>query len=87
MSSPLPASSATGSTRRPTSWAVCLLLSRPGRARPWPEIRDAPDRTHAEQAIAVFARDYGPKWPKAVAKLGDDAKALLCLFDFPAEHW
>jgi transposase-like protein len=30
------------------------------------EIRDAPDRTHASQAIQMFARDYGTKWPKAV---------------------
>jgi putative transposase len=51
------------------------------------EIRDAPDRDHAEQAIEVFARDYGVKWPKAVAKITDDAEELLCFFDFPAEHW
>ena len=51
------------------------------------EIRDAPDRQHAEQAIGAFARDYGVKWPKAVAKVVDDAEELLCFFDFPAEHW
>jgi transposase-like protein len=51
------------------------------------EIRDAPDREHAERAIEVFARDYGVKWPKAVAKVVDDAEELLCFFDFPAEHW
>jgi putative transposase len=51
------------------------------------EIRDAPDRDHALQAIQVFARDYGVKWPKAVAKVTDDAEELLCFFDFPAEHW
>jgi putative transposase len=51
------------------------------------EIRDAPDRDHAERAIELFARDYGVKWPKAVAKITDDAEALLCFFDFPAEHW
>jgi putative transposase len=51
------------------------------------EIRDAPDREHAEQAIEVFARDYGVKWPKAVAKVVDDARELLCFYDFPAEHW
>src|SRR5215218_1766489 len=28
------------------------------------EIRDAPDREHAEQAIEVFARDYRVKWPR-----------------------
>jgi transposase-like protein len=51
------------------------------------EIRDAPDRDHARQAIEGFARDYGAKWPKAVAKITDDAEALLTFFDFPAEHW
>jgi putative transposase len=51
------------------------------------EIRDAPDREHAEQAIEVFTRDYGVKWPKAVAKVVDDAQELLCFYDFPAEHW
>ena len=47
------------------------------------EIRDAPDRDQAERAIEGFARDYGTKWPKAVAKVTDDAEALLCFFDFP----
>jgi putative transposase len=51
------------------------------------EIRDAPDRDHAVRAIEVFARDYGVKWPKAVAKVVDDAEELLCFYDFPAEHW
>ena len=45
------------------------------------------DRVHAERAIEAFARDYGAKWPKAVAKIADDAEALLAFFDFPAEHW
>jgi putative transposase len=51
------------------------------------EIRDAPDRDSAQRAIQAFAHDYGVKWPKAVAKVCDDAEALLCFFDFPAEHW
>jgi putative transposase len=51
------------------------------------EIRDAPDRDHAQRAIEVFARDYGVKWPKAVAKITDDAGELLSFFDYPAEHW
>jgi putative transposase len=51
------------------------------------EIRDAPDRQHATQAIEAFARDYGVKWPKAVAKITDDAEELFCFFDLPAEHW
>ena len=51
------------------------------------EVRDAPDRDHAQRAIEAFARDYEIKWPKAVAKIVDDAEELLCFFDFPAEHW
>ena len=58
-----------------------------GARRALTEIRDAPDREHAERAIEVFARDYGVKWPKAVAKVTDHAEALLCFYDFPAEHW
>jgi putative transposase len=58
-----------------------------GARRALAEIRDAPDRDHAERAIEAFATDYGIKWPKAVAKVVDDAEELLCFFDFPAEHW
>jgi transposase-like protein len=58
-----------------------------GARRALAEIRDAPDRDHATQAIRALVRDYGVKWPKAVAKITDDAEALLCFFDFPAEHW
>jgi putative transposase len=58
-----------------------------GARRALTEIRDAPDREHAQRAIEVFARDYGAKWPKAVAKVTNDAEELLCFFDFPAEHW
>jgi putative transposase len=51
------------------------------------EIILAEDRSHAERAIEAFASDYGTKWPKAVAKVTDDADALLTFFDYPAEHW
>jgi putative transposase len=51
------------------------------------EIIQAEDRVHAERAIQAFASDYATKWPKAVAKVTDDADALLAFFDYPAEHW
>jgi putative transposase len=51
------------------------------------EIILAEDLEHSRAAIEAFARDYGTKWPKAVAKVADDAEALLCFFDYPAEHW
>ena len=66
----------------------CLPTSvQAGARKALAEIRDAPDRDHAVRAIEVFARDYGTKWPKAVAKITDDAEELLCFYDFPAEHW
>lgn len=51
------------------------------------EIYNAEDRTHAQKAIEAFARTYGTKWLKAVAKITDDAEELLAVYDFPAEHW
>jgi len=66
----------------------CLPTSvQAGARKALAEIRDAPDREHAERAIQALVRDYGVKWPKAVAKVVDDAEELLCFFDFPAEHW
>ena len=46
-----------------------------------------PKTVSTRWALEVFKRDYGAKWPKAVAKIVDDAEALLGFFDFPAEHW
>lgn len=34
-----------------------------------------------------FAKTYGTKLPKAVAKIADDQEELLAFYDFPAEHW
>ena len=51
------------------------------------EIRDAEDREHALKAIDAFAGEFAVKWPKAVAKIVDDAVPLLAFYDFPAEHW
>jgi transposase-like protein len=51
------------------------------------EIILAEDLEHARTAIEAFASDYGTKWPKAVAKVTDDAETLLTFFDYPAEHW
>ncbi len=51
------------------------------------EILAAEDRAHAERAIEAFAAEFAVKWPKAVAKVTDDADSLLTFYDFPAEHW
>ncbi|MPY96315.1 MAG: IS256 family transposase, partial [Acidimicrobiia bacterium] len=61
--------------------------AQPGARRALAEIRDAEDRAHAVQAAHAFARDYGAKWPKAVAKIVDDLDPLLTFYDLPAEHW
>jgi hypothetical protein len=37
--------------------------------------------------IAEFARVFGQKYPKAVAKLVKDQEPLLTFYDFPAAHW
>jgi transposase-like protein len=68
---------------------LCALPKsvHPAARRALAEIRDAEDRAHAETAIKAFADEFGTKWPKAVAKITDKPAALLCLFDFPAEHW
>jgi putative transposase len=82
-------------TRQQRDWVhktanvlACLPKAvQAGARKALAEIRDAPDRDHARRAIEAFAGDYGVKWPKAVAKITDDADELLCFFDFPAEHW
>ena len=51
------------------------------------EIVEAPTRTDATRALEVFREEYGAKYPKALAKLDHDWKALTAFFDFPAEHW
>ena len=61
--------------------------AQPAARRALAQIRDAEDRAHAEAAITAFAAEFGTKWPKAVAKVTDKPDALLCFFDFPAEHW
>ena len=60
---------------------------QPAAKRDLREIWQAPDRTTAEAAITTFAEKYGAKYGKAVACLAKDREALLCFYDFPAEHW
>jgi len=61
--------------------------AQPGAKAALAEIWQAEDREHAERAAAVFAAEYGTKWPKAVAKITDDLDVLLTFYDYPAEHW
>ena len=61
--------------------------AQPAARKALAEIRAAADREHAETAIRGFAELFGAKYPKAVAKVVDDAAQLLTYYDFPAEHW
>jgi transposase-like protein len=66
----------------------CLPKSaQPAARKALAQIRDAEDREHAEKAVKEFAAAYGAKYPKAAAKITEDAPQLLAFFDFPAEHW
>jgi len=51
------------------------------------EIWGAEDKTHATAAVKVFVELFGAKFAKAAAKITDDLKQLLALYDYPAEHW
>jgi transposase-like protein len=61
--------------------------AHPGAKAALAEIWGAEDREHALKAVKAFAADYGPKWPKAVAKITDHVDVLLAFYDYPAEHW
>ena len=78
---------AAGYTKRPTCSNALPKSAQPAARRAIVEIRDAEDRSHALEVIEAFKADYQAKWPKAVAKIVDDAEQLLAFFDFPAEHW
>jgi putative transposase len=51
------------------------------------EIYNAEDVDKAQVAIKAFEVDYGAKYPKAVAKIVENADVLLEFYRYPAEHW
>jgi putative transposase len=61
--------------------------AHPGALAAMREIYNAEDIDKAEIAIKAFEFDYGAKYPKAVAKIVDDADVLLEFYKYPAEHW
>ena len=61
--------------------------AHPGALAAMREIYNAEDIDKAEVAIKAFEIDYGAKYPKAVAKIVDDADVLLEFYQYPAEHW
>jgi transposase-like protein len=61
--------------------------AHPGALAAMREIYNAEDIDHAQVAIKAFEVDYGAKYPKAVAKIVDNADVLLEFYRYPAEHW
>jgi transposase-like protein len=61
--------------------------AHPGAKKALAEIWGAEDKPHARAAVRAFDAAYGTKFPKAAAKITDDADELLAFFDYPCEHW
>jgi transposase-like protein len=61
--------------------------AHPGAKKALAEIWGAEDKDHALAAVKAFEAAYAAKFPKAVAKITDDAGELLAFYDYPAEHW
>jgi putative transposase len=61
--------------------------ARPGALAALRDIYNAEDIDKAQVAIKAFGLDFGAKYPKAVAKIADDADVLLEFYRYPAEHW
>jgi transposase-like protein len=51
------------------------------------EIFQAESKTMAEEQVEIFKREYGERYPKAVASLTKDEATMLTFYDFPAAHW
>jgi transposase-like protein len=61
--------------------------AHPGAKKALAEIWGAEDKPHARAAVKAFSAAYSAKFPKAAAKITDDADELLAFFDYPCEHW
>lgn len=61
--------------------------AQPAAKRAIQDIYNAENKTQARKAVAIFAKQYNAKYPKAVKKIVDDEDELLAFCDFPAEHW
>jgi transposase-like protein len=84
-----------GSTREQRCWVHKtgnVLNAMPKSVQPkvkghLHDIWQAGTRAEADAAFDFFAKTYGVKYDKAVAKLIKDRDVLLAFYDFPAEHW
>jgi len=51
------------------------------------EIFQAETKEIAEEQVRAFVKEYGDRYPKAVASLVRDEEKLLTFYDFPAAQW
>jgi transposase-like protein len=51
------------------------------------EMMEAPTEPDARAVRERFREEFDAKYPKSIAKLDRDWKALTAFYDFPAEHW
>ena len=84
---PKPGRAAAGSTRLPTCWPRCRSQRTRGRRRPWRRSGAPRTRTMPSPRLRRSSAAYSTKFPKAVAKITDDAGELLAFYDYPCEHW
>ena len=68
-------------------WLRCRSPRTRGAKKALAEIWGAEDKLHARAAVRAFSAAYGTKFPKAAAKITDDADELLAFFGYPCEHW
>jgi transposase-like protein len=67
--------------------AALPKTTHPGALSAMRDIYNAEDIDKAQVAIKAIEIDYGAKYPKAVAKIVDDADVLLEFYKYPVEHW
>ena len=60
--------------------------AHPGAKKALAEIWGAEDKPRALAAVKAFEAVYGAKFPRAAAKITDDAEEVLAFLDYPAEH-
>jgi hypothetical protein len=82
-----PVSSGAGSISKPMSLPLCRSQHIPVRSRRSRTYTTPRTSNKAQIAIKAFEVDYGAKYPKALAKIVDDAEVLLEFYKYPAEHW
>jgi hypothetical protein len=85
--SPRPERAGPGLARWPMSWPRYRKSAHPSAKKALAEIWGAEDKPHALAAVKAFKAAYAAKFPKAAAKITDDAEELLAFSGHPAEHW